>query len=136
MSAKDRKINKALKRSDLESFVAKNGQLDPIQARRLKRWKELDSLRSDLAPADINELWQYVNDQLKHLDPKQTIDGVLLGEHDPIIRELFEARRGIYLAQLELFELLDNPREVGDKVSLIQSLIEQHYATLQRTRNA
>jgi len=136
MSAKDRAINKALKRSDLESFVAKNGQLDPIQARRLKRWEELDSLRSDLAPADINDLWQYVNDQLKHLDPKQTIDGVLLGEHDPIIRELFEARRGIYLAQLELFELLDNPREVEDKVSLIQSLIEQHYATLQRTRNA
>jgi len=135
MSAKDRAINKALKRADLESFVAKNGQLDPIQLRRLRRWEILDS-KSNLAPADINDLWQYVNDQLKHLDPKQTIDGVLLGEHDPIIRELFEARRGIYLAQLELFELLDNPREAEDKVSLIQSLIEQHYATLQRTRNA
>lgn len=135
MSAKDRAIRKSLRRSDLESFVADNGLLDPIQLRRLKRWDVLDSLRSELAPADINELWEYANDQLKHLDPKQTLDGVLVGDHDPKVQELFEARRGIYLAQVELFRLLDNPSEVKSKVAEISSQVVKHYATLTRLRN-
>jgi hypothetical protein len=135
MSAKDRAIRKSLRRSDLESFVADNGLLDPIQLRRLKRWDVLDSLRSELAPADINELWEYANEQLKHLDPKQTLDGVLVGEDDPIIQELFEARRGIYLAQVELFKLLDNPSEVKSRVGEIRLQIVEHYATLKRLRN-
>jgi hypothetical protein len=135
MSAKDRAINKSLRRTDLESFVADNGLLDPIQLRRLKRWDLLDSLRSDLAPADINELWEYANEQLKHLDPIQTRTGVLLGEHDPIIQELFEARRGTYLGQLELFKLLDNPSEVKSKVVEIRSQLIEHYSTINNLRN-
>jgi hypothetical protein len=135
MSAKDRENNKALTRSDLESFRAENGQLDPIQARRLKRWEALDSLRADLAPADINDLWEYANEQLKHLDPTQTRTGVLVGEHDPKVQELFEARRGIYLGQLELFKLLDNPSEVKSRVGEIRSQIVEHYATINSLRN-
>lgn len=135
MSAKDRAIRKSLRRSDLESFVADNGLLDSIQLRRLKRWDVLDSLRSDLAPADINELWDYANEQLKHLDPIQTRTGVLVGEHDSKVQELFEARRGLYLAQVELFKLLDNPSEVKSRVGEIRSQIVEHYATLNRLRN-
>lgn len=135
MSAKNRAINKSLRRTDLESFVAENGLLDSIQLRRLKRWDVLDSLRSDLAPADINELWDYANEQLKHLDPIQTRTGVLLGEHNPRVQEFFEARRGIYLAQLELFKLLDNPTESESKIREIQSQIVEHYSKISSSRN-
>ena len=135
MSAKNRAINKSLRRTDLESFVAENGLLDSIQLRRLKRWDVLDSLRSDLAPADINELWDYANEQLKHLDPIQTRTGVLVGEHDPRVQEFFEARRGIYLAQLELFKLLDNPTESESKIREIQSQIVEHYSKISSSRN-
>ena len=48
---------------------------------------------------------------------------------------MFEARQGIYLAQVELFKLLDNPLEVKSRVGEIRSQIAEHYATLNRLRN-
>lgn len=130
MSAKDRAINKSLTRSELESFVAKNGQLDHIQRGRMRRWKLLDYRTKGLAPADINELWAYVNEKLAHLDPKYTISGVLEGKHELLIEQLFEARRGIYLAQIEIFKLMDNPLNNYARILGIQSEVARHYNTI------
>jgi uncharacterized protein (DUF433 family) len=138
MSAKYRAINRSLTRSELEAlakseleaYVAKNGQLDHIQRNRIRRWKLLDYRTKGLAPADIKEIWAYANEKLKHLDPKYTINGTLEGEHDLSTQFLFEARRGIYLAQLEIFKLMDNPLNDYALILSVQSEVARHYNTI------
>lgn len=130
MSSKNRKMNKALSIKDLEARVL-GGTASRIDKERYLALKSV----GDSVPADINELWQYANENLKHLDPKITLDGVLVGEHDLRVQELFEARRGIYLAQLELFKLWDQPVKVSTKIKEVQSQLVKHYLTINNLRN-
>lgn len=129
MSAKNRKLNKLASATNLEAKVL-NGTANRIEK---ERHQALESIVGSV-PADLNELWKYANEQLKHLDPKQTLDGVLVGDHDPKIQELFEARRGIYLGQLELFKLWDQPVKVATKIKEIQSQLVEHYLTINSLR--
>jgi len=131
MSAKNRKLNKLASATNLEAKVL-NGTANRIEKERYQALKSV----GDSVPADLNELWEYANEQLKHLDPKQTLDGVLVGEHDPKVQELFEARRGIYLGQLELFELWDQPVKVATKIKEIQSQLVENYLKINSSRNA
>jgi hypothetical protein len=130
MSAKDRALRKFSSFKDLEAKFQSN------VANRIER-EHYWLLKSvgESVPADINDLWEYANEQLKHLDPKQTLDGVLVGEYEPQVQELFEARRGIYLAQLELFKLWDQPVRVESKIKEIQSQLVQHYLNINSSRN-
>jgi hypothetical protein len=130
MSAKNRKLNKLASATNLEAKVL-NGTANRIEKERNQALKSV----GDSVPADLNELWEYANEQLKHLDPKQTLDGVLVGEHDPKVQELFEARRGIYLGQLELFELWDQPVKVATKIKEIQSQLVENYLKINSSRN-
>lgn len=130
MSAKGRGINKGLSAKDLRQKVL-NGTANRIEK---ERHQALESIAGSV-PADLNELWEYANEQLKHLDPKQTLDGVLVGEHDPKVQELFEARRGIYLGQLELFKLWDQPVKVATKIKEIQSQLVENYLKIDILRN-
>jgi hypothetical protein len=130
MSAKDRALRKLASFKDLEARV-QSGTANRIEKERYQALKSV----GDSVPADLNELWQYANEQLKHLDPKQTLDGVLVGDHDPKIQELFEARRGIYLAQLELFELNDQPVKVDTTIKEIQSQLVENYLKIDSLRN-
>jgi hypothetical protein len=130
MSAKNRKLNKLASATNLEAKVL-NGTANRIEKERYQALKSV----GDSVPADLNELWEYANEQLKHLDPKQTLDGVLVGEHDPKVQELFEARRGIYLGQLELFELWDQPVKVATKIKEIQSQLVENYLKINSSRN-
>jgi hypothetical protein len=130
MSAKGRAINKGLSAKDLRAKVL-SGSANRIERERDQALKSV----GDSVPADLNELWEYANEQLKHLDPKQTLDGVLFGEHDPKIQELFEARRGIYLGQLELFKLWDQPVKVDTTIKEIQSQLVDNYLKINSSRN-
>ena len=130
MSAKGRGINRGLSAKDLREKVL-TGTANRIEK---ERHQALESIVGSV-PADINELWDYANEQLKHLDPKQTLDGVLVGDHDPKVQELFKARRGIYLSQLALFELWDQPVKVATKITEIQSQLVEHYLTINSLRN-
>ena len=129
MSAKNRKLNKLASATNLEAKVL-NGTANRIEK---ERHQALESIVGSV-PADLNELWKYANEQLKHLDPKQTLDGVLVDDHDPKIQKMFEARRGIYLGQLELFKLWDQPVKVATKIKEIQSQLVEHYLTINSLR--
>lgn len=130
MSAKDRALSKLASLKDLEAKV-QSGSANRIEKERYQALKSV----GDSVPADINDLWEYANEQLKHLsNPQHTLDGVLVGEHDPKVKELFEARRGIYMAQLELFKLWDQPVKVDTKIKEIQSQLVEHYTTINNLR--
>ena len=130
MSAKYRRLSKLASLKDLEAKV-QSGSANRIEKERYQALKSV----GDSVPADINDLWEYANKQLKHLsNPQHTLDGVLVGEHDPKVQELFKARRGIYLAQLELFKLWDQPVKVDTKIKEIQSQLVEHYTTINNLR--
>jgi len=131
MSAKNRALSKLVGVKDLEAKV-KIGTANRIENERYQALKSV----GESVPADLNDLWEYANEQLKHLDPKQTLDGVLVGDHEPIIQELFEARQGIYLAQLELFNLWDQPVKVDIKIKEIQSKLVENYLKINLLRNS
>ena len=130
MSAKGRGINRGLSAKDLRDKVL-NGTANRIEK---ERHQALESIVGSV-PADLNELWAYANEKLKHLDPNQTLDGVLVGDHDPKVQELFEARRGIYLGQLELFKLWDQPVKVATKIKEIESQLVENYLKINNSRN-
>jgi len=130
MSAKDRAINKSLNIRELRAKV-QNGTANRIE---IERVNQINSLSASV-PANINDLWEWANDKLKYLIPDHPISEPLEGEHDSIIRELFEARREAYLAQLELFELWDQPVKAQTRINEISSKFVEAYLTIDRLRN-
>ena len=130
MSAKDRALRKFSSFKDLEAKFQSN------VANRIER-EHYWLLKSvgESVPADINDLWEYANEQLKHLDPKQTLDGVLVGEYDPQVQELWSAVQGIYLAQNELIRLWAQPVKVESKIKEIKSQLVDYFLTINSLRN-
>jgi hypothetical protein len=129
MSAKDRALTKFSSFKDLETKFQNN------VANRIERenyW--LIKSVGDSVPADLNELWEYANEQLKQSDAK-ALDGVLVGEYDPQVQELWSAVQGIYLAQNELIRLWAQPVKVESKIKEIKSQLVDYFLTINSLRN-
>jgi len=129
MSAKDRALSKFSNFKDLETKFQNN------VANRIER-ENYWLLKSvgDSVPADLNELWEYANEQLKQSDAK-ALDGVLVGEYDPQVQELWSAVQGIYLAQNELIRLWAQPVKVESKIKEIKSQLVDYFLTIDSLRN-
>ena len=129
MSAKDRALSKFSNFKDLETKFQNN------VANRIER-ENYWLLKSvgDSVPADLNELWEYANEQLKQAGAK-ALDGVLVGEYDPQVKELWSAVQGIYLAQNELIRLWAQPVKVESKIKEIKSQLVDYFLTIDSLRN-
>lgn len=129
MSAKDRALSKFSNFKDLETKFQNN------VANRIER-ENYWLLKSvgDSVPADLNELWEYANEQLKQAGAK-ALDGVLVGEYDPQVQELWSAVQGIYLAQNELIRLWAQPVKVESKIKEIKSQLVDYFLTIDSLRN-
>ena len=129
MSAKDRALRKLASFKDLEAKFQNN------VANRIER-EHYWLLKSvgDSVPADLNELWEYANEQLKQAGAK-ALDGVLVGEYDPQVQELWSAVQGIYLAQIELIRLWAQPVKVESKIKAIKSQLVDYFLTINSLRN-
>lgn len=129
MSAKDRALSKFSTFKDLETKFQNN------VANRIER-ENYWLLKSvgDSVPADLNELWEYANEQLKQAGAK-ALDGVLVGEYYPQVQELWSAVQGIYLAQNELIRLWDQPVKVESKIKEIKSQLVDYFLTINSLRN-
>ena len=129
MSAKNRKLRKLSSFKDIEERF-RNNTANRIE--RARYW-EIKSM-ADSVPADFNELWDYAEKQLKQFGFKAQ-EGVLVGEYPPSVQELWNAVKGIFLAQTELIRLWDQPVRVESKIKEIQSQLVQHYLNINSSRN-
>jgi hypothetical protein len=130
MSAKDRALRKLASFKDLEAKV-QSGTANRIEKERYQALKSVD----DSVPADIDDLWKYANEQLKQWGAK-ALDGVLVGEYDPKVQELWGAVQGIYLVQNELIRLWAQPVKVESKITEIKSQLVENYLKINSSRNA
>jgi hypothetical protein len=121
--------------SKLSSFKDLEAKFKSNVANRVERERYwlLKSV-GESVPADIDNLWEYANEQLKQSGAK-ALDGVLVGEHDPKVQELWSAVQGIYLAQNELIRLWAQPVKVESKIKEIKSQLVDYFLTINSLRN-